>query len=1165
MEFLPPPPKEVIDIADDTDGDSGDDDSEGVQVNEQALPEASIAEKNLFSDFESDDEDDEDESEEEVKPLIALSTDIKADFEAVLKDGFDFDGVFAFSQRYKIGGAPNPCLNIEGLGTIGIPLSVREAHAIISVSQPVHFENPAWDAWIQTEAGVAVSTALTASADVKPSFILKKLVIHEQSSHTARYKDEASDRKIGDFIVFLPGHFEGAQLQLRHGGQIKTVNFAHQSGLTMSVVAAYSGVEHTLAGVSSGYRLSLVYDIVQPITHVWNRPTLPAMQGATRKLQHILRSWKQMNSDEAPEMLACLLQHKYRKSSNFSAKSLTGSDGLLISHLYPLARELKFRIYLAHIEATVSVSCEIDYGYPYPYEDSDIDEEQLVCNSKKDADEADLVVTEIVDLRGMPVTVDLELQFDDLLNGSVTDKDHDHQEIEKSEYEDGNANTNLPTHSASDMAKEQRYDERIRRRNLRLCVQRPTGLDNYPNDAEFESMWQGMHEFEERRHEAKIKTSVQVLMESADRWNEPQILLQTLKACGVDKNTDFMGPEGFVSAYQAFGWDVLKDFCGQAMANDESNARRHALLARLTQMGAEQEDEDVSSWCEDHADCVLRSLGEIDAAQIPWLADEGLARGGEFLRDVTFPQLHAQQLDETFWVPFLLRIKSKVDTIPTISPDVVNDLILECVTQAIRTLPTFPRETVPDSSYTLQEKSSDAILEVIKLCVETKNAPLCAEIFTKLRDTTRPRPWLYYAELSPALIRYTQGKPALDAIFKPFFVDVIDVMVSGVRHSSDGKPITLCPFTDEHKSILIKAARKVGGITILKERMTAVTLKGHDSSTIQALVRTIVEKFPRQQLQEGVPKQAYDELIIALVFLAIDTFDMPSLTKLSSNYSSVPANPADQMIGMLNFCFEVGAENQCKRLLLRFVPPPKGSTVAQHVSKILAPFMSVLRPFILSKGLNFQTEPYRMFAAAVVQAFAEQVMEQTPSEVVSAASVQTIGCRSCAECPKLRAFFASDARTIRFSRVQGIRTHLERELQNTSSWGVTWETIRSGSPYTLEVAKPPSMTAAGLWTANSQAGIALLQDLGDAETQARILGAAYPTVHARIHGEKAPPDRAGTPCAPTARECGPAVEFAQACRPRCLCCCCFCLQETENIVKSRSNDRQKSRKYILIL
>lgn len=61
-----------------------------------------------------------------------------------------------------------------------------------------------------------------------------------------------------------------------------------------------------------------------------------------------------------------------------------------------------------------------------------------------------------------------------------------------------------------------------------------------------------------RRQEAKLPIVVQVLRESADRWNDVHTLLRALKACGVDKNIDIMGIEGFVSAFQAFGWDALK-------------------------------------------------------------------------------------------------------------------------------------------------------------------------------------------------------------------------------------------------------------------------------------------------------------------------------------------------------------------------------------------------------------------------------------------------------------------------------------------------------------------------------------------------------------------------------------------------------------------------------
>lgn len=45
----------------------------------------------------------------------------------------DFKGDLAVSDSYTINLAPNPCLELEGVGTVGLPLSERDARAIISV------------------------------------------------------------------------------------------------------------------------------------------------------------------------------------------------------------------------------------------------------------------------------------------------------------------------------------------------------------------------------------------------------------------------------------------------------------------------------------------------------------------------------------------------------------------------------------------------------------------------------------------------------------------------------------------------------------------------------------------------------------------------------------------------------------------------------------------------------------------------------------------------------------------------------------------------------------------------------------------------------------------------------------------------------------------------
>ncbi|KAK7039307.1 hypothetical protein R3P38DRAFT_473664 [Favolaschia claudopus] len=1165
MEFVPPPPREVIDIDDDNNDSAQLSSTSGPGGGLQG-PSAADNAENVISDFESDDED---QREVDHKPLISPSTDIKGDFENALEDNFYFDGVFAYSQRYDMGVAPNPCLKIDGLGTVGIPLSERDARAIISASAPVigtnndtktsgmwelpsekvHFDNSAWGTWIDGTAGTSASKALTATS-IKPSFTLKKLVVHEQSSHTTRHRDpivdDESNPKIGDLIVVLPSHFEGGQLQLRHSGQVKSLNFAHQSGLSTSVAAAYSGVEHTLAGVSSGYRLSLVYDIVQPITHLGVRPTLPEMQGAASKLHRVMRSWKENPAEGAPQLLACLLQHKYPKSLKFSAKSLTGSDALLVSHLRPLARELQFRLYLAHVRVTVSTPSEAlgydgdDYGYggygyggwgrrrrycAYDeYDEDDIDSDAF--EDIEDEREVALDVVQVVDVRGMPVAVNFDLEEEDIINGSILNGDPDEESLDR---DDRTTATRREVYNRTVLLvwqKDSDVDMRVAIGDVYdyCCHGLKKSLTTAPTKREKALVKDLLACSQIRPNPQKLPTVIQVLRESADRWNDAQLLIRALKACKAEKNIDILGLEGFVSSYQAFGWDVLREFCEQSMAGDESNARRQALLARLTQMGKDEQDEQVAAWCKEQVEVTLRSLKKVDAAQIPWLANLGLSRGGEFLRDVIFPQLEAQKLDKTFWIPFLQELQRNMNNAPTASPEIVKGLLSKCVTETVRNLPAFPTKTItPTYAYGVprEEKSSGAILEVVQLCVSTQNLTLCTEIFAKMRNSARcgsyPStfpPWMYYAELSPSLVQLAQT-PAVLNVFQPFFVDVIVALVSAARKSPTGTTITPCPLSDTHKTVIVNAARKAGGVMILKQHLTAENLKGHDSSTMQALVRTVAKEFPRQQLQEDA-QQAYSALLITLVRIAIDSFRLPSAQPTYGGYGvsyGYARGPSDQLLDMVKFCFEVGAKSQCQRLLLRSVTPPKDTTVAQHVSKVLTPFLPVLRQFLVSKRLDFQAEPYKMFAAAVVKAYAEHVMKQKPTEVVPIASLEKIGCQACADCRELKAFFLSDRAETSFSRVQGIRTHLERQLHSTRGWGVTWTTLKYGSPHTLKVTKPASMTAVGLWAANSQAGKTLLANLGDATTQAQILGNAYSVVHARIYGTNPPPLPAAAPLA----------------------------------------------------
>jgi hypothetical protein len=117
-------------------------------------------------------------------------------------------------------------------------------------------------------------------------------------------------------------------------------------------------VVHEVKKVTSGYRLALSFNLIQP-------KALPAQSfldplGSAYKLfYHILLSWKQNAKDDsdihdaAPEKLAILLDHQYT-DAEFSTKAFKGKDLARLNQLIPAADALGFDIYFAdtdyHVE-----------------------------------------------------------------------------------------------------------------------------------------------------------------------------------------------------------------------------------------------------------------------------------------------------------------------------------------------------------------------------------------------------------------------------------------------------------------------------------------------------------------------------------------------------------------------------------------------------------------------------------------------------------------------------------------------------------------------------------------------------------------------------------------------------------------------------------------------
>ncbi|KAJ6566571.1 hypothetical protein B0H19DRAFT_1257776 [Mycena capillaripes] len=134
------------------------------------VPENEVATSE--SDSESDDglnaaqSDIHDKTNSEEKPGTKKDSESMSPFQKAL-ELLNFRGLFMQTQKYTMSRATNPCLEIDGIGSVGLPLSPGVAASLISnnsspaildiPADKVRFQNPDWDAWIQNEVGLVCS------------------------------------------------------------------------------------------------------------------------------------------------------------------------------------------------------------------------------------------------------------------------------------------------------------------------------------------------------------------------------------------------------------------------------------------------------------------------------------------------------------------------------------------------------------------------------------------------------------------------------------------------------------------------------------------------------------------------------------------------------------------------------------------------------------------------------------------------------------------------------------------------------------------------------------------------------------------------------------------------------------------------------------------------
>ncbi|KZM18478.1 uncharacterized protein EKO05_0007675 [Ascochyta rabiei] len=291
------------------------------------------------------DTDGESETTEESQETDDSRTDDEEEFKHQLQDCLDeveHEGNYSAVQRHKQ--YINPGLYIKDFGTIGLPLSTRDAIAITGkcrkapfgkgdetvINEAVRrtweldatdygFGNPDWQPFLETRVQQTIrDLGVQVSAHAQPY----KLLLYEEGAHFKAHRDtEKVPGMFGTLVVCLPSLHAGGSVHLSHKNKQQEMDTASASAFDLQILAWYSDVQHEIRPVEKGYRLVLTYNLVQDQSLPMQ--TAAALDARHDRLSTLLQTWNKEYSHL--DYLVYPLEHKYSEAS-LSLRNLKGQD-----------------------------------------------------------------------------------------------------------------------------------------------------------------------------------------------------------------------------------------------------------------------------------------------------------------------------------------------------------------------------------------------------------------------------------------------------------------------------------------------------------------------------------------------------------------------------------------------------------------------------------------------------------------------------------------------------------------------------------------------------------------------------------------------------------------------------------------------------------------------
>lgn len=238
-----------------------------------------------------------------------------------------------------------PGMEVSGVGEISYPVNAIQAKALIDVAQKAPFgkgsetilDDTVRSAWEIDAAqlrfkGEQWNTILNKAVskikedlgleDHTVSASLYKMLVYEKGDFFPAHKDSEKEKGMfGTMVAVLPSQYTGGELVVRFDGMEETADFAKASAAyKISFAAFYADCDHEIKPLTSGYRVCLVYNLIQ---EKWGNSIQHTSLSAY--VQQLNALFKKPQQAENIQPYIILLGHQYTPE-NFSYNALKLND-----------------------------------------------------------------------------------------------------------------------------------------------------------------------------------------------------------------------------------------------------------------------------------------------------------------------------------------------------------------------------------------------------------------------------------------------------------------------------------------------------------------------------------------------------------------------------------------------------------------------------------------------------------------------------------------------------------------------------------------------------------------------------------------------------------------------------------------------------------------------